>query len=53
MPGQQHYILIVRHMLYHTIRDKSEGHHANHKEHSNRNHRVRVLSKKAMRPKMS
>lgn len=44
---------IVRHTLYHTIRDKSEGYHANHKERCNRSHRVRVLSKKAMRSKMS
>lgn len=44
---------IIRHTLYYTIRDKSEVYHTKHNEHSNRSHRVRVLSKKATRPKMS
>lgn len=47
---------VIRHTLYHTIRDKSEVHHSDHKEHPHRSRRKRVLSKRAlgaMRPKMS
>lgn len=47
---------VIRHTLYHTIRDKSEVYHINHQEHSHRSRRTRVLSKRAlraMRPKMS
>lgn len=46
----------IRHTLYHTIRGKSEVHRTNHRESSNRSHRVRVLSRRAlraMRPKTS
>lgn len=41
---------IIRHTLYHTITDKSEVHHTNHKERSNRSRRVRLLSKRAHEP---